>query len=169
MIQRIQTLFLILYIGALVSTFFFPVWQKIEKSNLVEGYGSIFGNKDSDIITGYTYGVICKSGCPSILYDNFIISGLVIISCIIAIFSIFNYKNRLNQIKLGALNSFITSVLIIYFLYDIFYNEEYININDKISFLISFYLIFLAIFFNFLANRFIRKDELLVRESERIR
>ena len=86
-----------------------------------------------------------------------------------AAFSIFSYKNRLNQIKLGALNSFLTSVFIIYFLYDIFYNEQYININDKISFLISFYLIFLAIFFNFLANRFIRKDELLVRESERIR
>ncbi|GIS31423.1 MAG: hypothetical protein Ct9H90mP3_2190 [Flammeovirgaceae bacterium] len=83
--------------------------------------------------------------------------------------SIFSYKNRLNQIKLGALNSLITSVLIIYFLYDIFYNESYIEINDKISFLISFYLIFLAIFFNFLSNRFIRKDELLVRESDRIR
>ena len=49
------------------------------------------------------------------------------------------------------------------------YNETYIEINDKISFLISFYLIFLAIFFNFLSNRFIRKDELLVRESDRIR
>ena len=103
------------------------------------------------------------------MYDNFFIAGLVIGSCIIALISIFSYKNRLNQIKLGALNSLITSVLIIYFLYDIFYNESYIEINDKISFLISFYLIFLAIFFNFLSNRFIRKDELLVRESGRIR
>ena len=50
-----------------------------------------------------------------------------------------------------------------------FYQEIYLNIDDQISFLISFYFIFLAIFFNFLSNRFIRKDELLVRESERIR
>jgi len=161
MIQRIQTLFLILYIGALVSTFFFPVWQKISLNDET--------NSIEIIVTGYISSVDFNNGDTSVLYDNFIISGLVIISCILAAFSIFSYKNRLNQIKLGALNSFLTSVLIIYFLYDIFYNEQYININDKISFLISFYLIFLAIFFNFLANRFIRKDELLVRESERIR
>ena len=161
MIQRIQTLFLILYIGALVSTFFFPVWQKISLNDET--------NSIEIIVTGYISSVDFNNGDTSVLYDNFIISGLVIISCIVAAFSIFSYKNRLNQIKLGALNSFISSVLIIYFLYDIFYNEQYININDKISFLISFYLIFLAIFFNFLANRFIRKDELLVRESERIR
>lgn len=161
MIQRIQTIFLILYIGALVSTFFFPVWQKISLNDET--------NSIEIIVTGYISSVDFNNGDTSVLYDNFIISGLVIISCIVAAFSIFSYKNRLNQIKLGALNSFLTSVLIIYFLYDIFYNEKYININDKISFLISFYLIFLAIFFNFLANRFIRKDELLVRESERIR
>ena len=161
MIQRIQTLFLILYIGALVSTFFFPVWQKISLNDET--------NSIEIIVTGYISSVDFNNGDTSVLYDNFIISGLVIISCIVAAFSIFSYNNRLNQIKLGALNSFLTSVLIIYFLYDIFYNEQYININDKISFLISFYLIFLAIFFNFLANRFIRKDELLVRESERIR
>ena len=161
MIQRIQTLFLILYIGALVSTFFFPVWQKISVNDET--------NSIEIIVTGYISSVDFNNGDTSVLYDNFIISGLVIISCIVAAFSIFSYKNRLNQIKLGALNSFLTSVFIIYFLYDIFYNEQYININDKISFLISFYLIFLAIFFNFLANRFIRKDELLVRESERIR
>ena len=161
MIQRIQTLFLILYIGALVFTFFFPVWQKISLNDET--------NSIEIIVTGYISSVDFNNGDTSVLYDNFIISGLVIISCIVAAFSIFSYKNRLNQIKLGALNSFLTSVFIIYFLYDIFYNEQYININDKISFLISFYLIFLAIFFNFLANRFIRKDELLVRESERIR
>ena len=161
MIQRIQTLFLILYIGALVSTFFFPVWQKISLNDET--------NSIEIIVTGYISSVDFNNGDTSVLYDNFIISGLVIISCIVAAFSIFSYKNRLNQIKLGALNSFLTSVFIIYFLYDIFYNEQYININDRISFLISFYLIFLAIFFNFLANRFIRKDELLVRESERIR
>ena len=146
MIQRIQTLFLILYIGALVSTFFFPVWQKISLNDET--------NSIEIIVTGYISSVDFNNGDTSVLYDNFIISGLVIISCIVAAFSIFSYKNRLNQIKLGALNSFLTSVFIIYFLYDIFYNEQYININDKISFLISFYLIFLAIFFNFLANNY---------------
>ena len=160
MIQRIQTIFLILYIGALVCTFFFPVWQKISFDQ---------NNSVNVMVTGYVSGVDFSRGNSSILYDNFFVSGLIIASCIIALISIFSYKNRINQIKLGALNSLITSILIIYFLYEIFYNDKYIDINDKISFLISFYLIFLAILFNFLSNRFIRKDELLVRESERIR
>lgn len=160
MIQRIQTIFLILYIGALFTTFFFPVWQKISFSE---------GNTVDIIVTGYVSGVDLNRGSESTTFKNFFISGLILISCLIALVSIFSFKNRLNQIKLGALNSLLTSVLIIFFLYEIFYNEMYLDINDKISFLISFYLIFLAIFFNFLSNRFIRKDELLVRESERIR
>ena len=159
MIQRIQTIFLILYIGALVCVFF-PVWQKISFDQ---------NNSVNVMVTKLRFRVDFSRGDSSILYDNFFVSGLIIASCIIALISIFSYKNRLNQIKLGALNSLITSILIIYFLYEIFYNDMYIDINDKISFLISFYLIFLAIFFNFLSNRFIRKDELLVRESERIR
>ena len=106
MIQRIQTLFLILYIGALVSTFFFPVWQKISLNDET--------NSIEIIVTGYISSVDFNNGDTSVLYDNFIISGLVIISCIVAAFSIFSYKNRLNQIKLGALNSFLTSVSVSY-------------------------------------------------------
>ena len=51
----------------------------------------------------------------------------------------------------------------------VYYNIKFLEINDKTSFLFSFYLIFLAIFLNFLSNRFIRKDELLVSKSDRIR
>ena len=161
MIQRIQTIFLFLYIAALISTFFFPVWQKISFNDQT--------NEVDVIVTGHVSSVIYDKAGEAIIYDNFWVGGFIIIACIVAAMSIFSFKNRLTQIKLGTLNSLFTSLLVIYYLYEIFYNIDYINIKDKISFLISFYLIFLAIFFNFLANRFIRKDELLVRESERIR
>ena len=161
MIQRIQTIFLFLYIAALISTFFFPVWQKIsfdEQTNEVDV-----------IVTGHVSSVVYDKAGDAIIIDNFWVGGFIIIACIVAAISIFSFRNRLTQIKLGTLNSLFTSLLVIYYLYEIFYNIDYVDIKDKISFLISFYLIFLAIFFNFLANRFIRKDELLVRESERIR
>ena len=161
MIQRIQTIFLFLYIAALISTFFFPVWQKIsfdEQTNEVDV-----------IVTGHVSSVVYEKAGDAIIIDNFWVGGFIIIACIVAAISIFSFRNRLTQIKLGTLNSLFTSLLVIYYLYEIFYNIDYVDIKDKISFLISFYLIFLAIFFNFLANRFIRKDELLVRESERIR
>ena len=161
MIQRIQTIFLFLYIAALISTFFFPVWQKISFNDQT--------NEVDVIVTGHVSSVIYDKAGEAIIYDNFWVGGFIIIACIVAAMSIFSFKNRLTQIKLGTLNSLFTSLLVIYYLYEIFYNTDYVDIKDKISFLISFYLIFLAIFFNFLANRFIRKDELLVRESERIR
>ena len=161
MIQRIQTIFLFLYIAALISTFFFPVWQKISFNDQT--------NEVDVIVTGHVSSVIYDKAGEAIIYDNFWVGGFIIIACIVAAMSIFSFKNRLTQIKLGTLNSLFTSLLVIYYLYEIFYNIDYVDIKDKISFLISFYLIFLAIFFNFLSNRFIRKDELLVRESDRIR
>ena len=121
------------------------------------------------IVTGSISSTNFIENDKIIIYDHFYISGTLIICCLLALYSIFSYKNRLTQIKIGTINSLFTSLVIFYFLYEVFYNEKYIDINDKISFLISFYLIFLAIFFNFLSNRFIRKDELLVSESNRIR
>ena len=162
MIQRIQTIFLILFIVSIVTSFFFPVWQKIE---LEEGSEEI-----ESLVTGYvSYNFIEEKFEKGIIYDHFHVSAALILCCILSAFSIFSYKNRMRQIKIGLLNSLLTSLIVFYFLYDIFYKELYNDINDKISFLISFYLIFLAIFFNFLSNRFIRKDEYLVRESDRIR
>ena len=161
MIQRIQTLFLILFIGSIITTFFFPAWQKIEMGDNNE--------KVKIIVTGSISSTNVIGNDKIIIYDHFYISGILIICCLLALYSIFSYQNRLTQIKIGTINSLFTSLVIFYFLYEVFYNERYIDINDKISFLISFYLIFLAIFFNFLSNRFIRKDELLVSESNRIR
>lgn len=161
MIQRIQTIFLILFIASIISSFFFPVWQKIEFEDDNE--------KVATIITGFIFNSVYEENNKNKIYDNFYESGVLILCCFLSIYSIFSYKNRLTQIKFGTINSFFTSIVVFKFLYDIFYNELYININDKISFLLSFYLIFLAIFFNFISNRFIRKDELLVNESNRIR
>ena len=144
MIQRIQTIFLFLYIAALISTFFFPVWQKISFNDQT--------NEVDVIVTGHVSSVIYDKAGEAIIYDNFWVGGFIIIACIVAAMSIFSFKNRLTQIKLGTLNSLFTSLLVIYYLYEIFYNIDYIDIKDKISFLISFYLIFLAIFFNFLAQ-----------------
>ena len=161
MIQRIQTIFLILFIGSLISSFCFPVWQKIEFKESNE--------KVATIVTGYISSSVYEENNEAIVYDNFYESSILILCCIMAIYSILSFKNRLTQIKIGTFNSFFTSLIIFNFLYDIFYNKLYININDKISFLFSFYLIFLAIFFNFLSNGFIRIDELLINESNRIR
>ena len=79
------------------------------------------------------------------------------------------YNNRINQIKIGAINSIIMSVTIAIILYELFYKEVMIKNTFDVNILISFYLIFTALIFNSIANRFIKKDEILVNESNRIR
>ena len=61
------------------------------------------------------------------------------------------------------------SVTIAIILYELFYKEVMIKNTFDVNILISFYLIFTALIFNSIANRFIKKDELLVNESNRIR
>ena len=51
MIQRIQTLFLILLIGCNITTFYFPLWQKIE-------FDLENKNQASKIVTGYIYEIV---------------------------------------------------------------------------------------------------------------
>ena len=164
MIQRIQTLLLILLIGCNISTFYFPLWQKIE-------FDLENKNQASKIVTGYIYEIVNDdlTTNETILIRSFHINILLVISILLAIYSIFKYNNRLTQIKIGTLNSILLSGIIFSVLYDVFYNIKFIEINDQTSFLFSFYLIFLAMFLNFLSNRFIRKDELLVSKSNRIR
>ena len=105
----------------------------------------------------------------AILYPRPYILILIFIAGGLSFYSIFQYRNRINQIKIGAINSIIMSITISIILYELFYNEVMIKNTFDINILISFYLIFTALIFNSIANRFIKKDELLVNESDRIR
>ena len=71
MIQRIQTLFLILFIGSIITTFFFPAWQKIEMDDNNE--------KVKIIVTGSISSTNFIENDNIIIYDHFYISGTLII------------------------------------------------------------------------------------------
>ena len=104
MIQRIQTLFLILLIGCNISTFCFPLWQKIE-------FDLENKNQASKIVTGYIYEIVNDdlTTNETILIRSFHINILLVISILLAIYSIFKYNNRLTQIKIGTLNAMLLS------------------------------------------------------------
>ena len=61
MIQRIQTIFLILFIGSITTSFFFPVWQKIEMIDNSEGVDII--------VTGYVSSNFVEENGAGIVYD----------------------------------------------------------------------------------------------------
>lgn len=100
---------------------------------------------------------------------TYYIAGLAIISALIAFFSIFKFNNRLTQIKLGALNSLIIGGSLAFTVYYILGAEEMYFKEVQSNYLPGFYFTAAALFFNALANRFIRKDENLVRSADRIR
>ena len=168
MIQRIQSIFLLLVNISLFSTYFFPLSEKIVYTN----ENNIMAIKEKETL--YIYELvyeqyISENDTSAILYPRPYILVLIFIAGGLSFYSIFQYNNRINQIKIGAINSIIMSVTIAIILYELFYKEVMIKNTFDVNILISFYLIFTALIFNSIANRFIKKDEILVNESNRIR
>ena len=93
--------------------------------------------------------------------QTFWIGLVLVLNITVAGFSISQFKNRLLQIKLGALISFLSAIGVGLIL---FLKGDY-----PAKFDIGIWAIMLALVFNFLANWFIRRDDKLVRDSNRLR
>lgn len=101
--------------------------------------------------------------------DTHWIGVLAILGAAVALISIFSFKNRLRQMQLNTLNSLIMGGCL---MMTYFYSTKGIQIVQGTgggNFQIGFYIIAVALLFNSMANRFIRKDEKLVRSADRIR
>lgn len=93
---------------------------------------------------------------------------LAIASITLSIIGITKYKNRMTQLKIGLLNSL--------FLVGVIFSSYYFS-NDLMKSLnagrgqygLGMWLPGIAVICNLLANRFIRKDEKLVKDSNRLR
>lgn len=85
----------------------------------------------------------------------------------LAIIGILKYKSRMTQMKMGALNSFFLVGVILASFY--FSNNLIKSLNAGGNYGLGMWLPGVAVLCNLLANRFIRKDEKLVRDSSRLR
>lgn len=163
MIQRVQSIFLLMVAICMITYLFFPIWQKVAW-------------QENEVITINAFELVYESFDPESsdrtvidTRSTIFISIFAILSAGIALFSISQFNNRLRQIKLGALNSLIIAATVGTAFYFIFKAEQMIAPAEQGQYLFSFYIAMVALIFNSLANRFIRKDERLVRESDRIR
>ena len=158
MLQRIQTVFLLLVALMMLLTLFFPFWT-YKAPDSAEYYG---------LFAFYFEQIESESTELIRLYFPFtLIASLAIAAITVAIVEITKFNNRLLQIKLGALNSLLiagTLILAAYFATDFIKTS---NVNGHYG--VAFFLPAAALFFNLLANRFIRKDEKLVKSIDRIR
>lgn len=162
MIQRIQTVFLLLVIISGILAFFFNVAVYFPETGYFRFY--LYGISDlsrdpfaNDSLSQQTFSAWFT--LPLILLQVLII--------MLAAWNIFNFKKRLFQIKINRLNVFLNVILVgaLFFYASIIESE--VNIKPDYGIAVIFPLI--SIILLFLANRYIRKDERLVRSADRLR
>jgi hypothetical protein len=158
MIQRVQSVFLFLIVVAMVALFFVPIWAKTNPADGQEWVLNAFKlapvNATAETASTNTIFIAILAGAAAL----------------IALFEIFQYKNRLNQMKLGLLNSLVMAALMGFaFYYSSYVGEDLVKTTGQGEYLSGFYLPAVGLLMNVLANRFIKRDEDLVRSMDRLR
>ena len=166
MIQRIQTVFLALLVIAMICMLFLPLWSQTDATTgetvvlTAWNLKSYFLNAEGDPTTA---GTIPQQG-------TIVIGMLAIAAAVIALYEILQYKSRLNQMKMGLLNTLVLAALLgTSFYYAIYVGAELVNGTDNGNYEAGFFMPALALLLNALANRFIKRDEDLVRSVDRLR
>ena len=138
MIQRIQTLFLLLAAGSFGALFFIPM--------------ALSDTVTTQFLADQMYDVT----------DHPVLLGLTALGILVALVDILLFKNRPLQLKLGYL-IIVLAILLPLASFLLFMNESAaLDESAQVVDQAGLYLPLLAILFGFLANYFIKKDERLV-------
>lgn len=158
MIQRLQSIFLFLVAVAMGLTLGLDLWvQEVADSGEIWKLNALLMNQlDAS-------GEVLQSS------SNWYVAALASFVGLMAIISIFQYRNLGRQMMLNMVNSLLMVALVaIVFLTTSGVNSE-IPAADNGTYEIGFWAILAAMVCNMLANRFIRKDVALLKSVDRIR
>lgn len=165
MLQRVQTIFLLCVAISMILMLVFPIWEKEAQGQGERITLNAFQQAHVQTSTNGDDGNMGQEeGKPT-----FYIAVLAILAIIVAAISIFKYDNRLTQIKLGALNSLLIAGAMGTSLYLTMNSEKIIDPGVQGSYQMGFFMPVAALIFNLMANRFIRRDEKLVKSVDRLR
>jgi glucan phosphoethanolaminetransferase (alkaline phosphatase superfamily) len=153
MIQRIQSVFLLLLALSMLSLLVLPLWHKVDGLTHQELTLTAFNFKATGLAAPAT-------GAPV-----WIIAVLALAVAAVAVYEIFQFRNRFTQLKLGMLNLLLLVATFGAAFYFSNQGEAFLNPKLEGQFQPAFYLPTLGLMLNLLANRFIRRDEQLVRNS----
>ncbi|WP_192346519.1 DUF4293 domain-containing protein [Algoriphagus sp. Y33] len=158
MIQRLQSVFLFLVAVAMGLTLGLDLWvQEVADSGEIWDLNALFLEQRS------AAGEVLQTS------SNWYIAALASFVGLLAIISIFQYRNRGRQMMINMMNSLLMVGLVaIVFLITNSQNTE-LAATDNGEYQIGFWAILVAMVCNMLANRFIRKDEALIKSVDRIR
>jgi hypothetical protein len=155
MLQRIQSVLLLLSAMALGVFLATNVWSSQTAT------GQVIVNPYQVLAT--------QGGLASFKKDIFYVALMAAIAIVVALFSVFQYKNRVRQLLLVALNSILIAAAVTTSVYHVKYDGMTITGAGQGTFEYGLYAGFAALAFNWIANRFIKKDEKLVKSADRMR
>ena len=159
MLQRLQSVFLLGVAACMAMMVFFPIWFE----------ASADGSNSTEVNALYieeTTGDIANQASS---FPSMVIGVLAILAAVVALFEIFKYSNRLTQMKLGAMNALLMAGSLGLSAYVTFQLDKVVNPAAQGEYKLGFFLPCIALILNILANRFIRRDEKLVRSVDRLR
>ena len=145
---------MVIVIISMILMIFFPVWSFDDQLG------------QSHRLFPLEYRTVQMEEKNSVLLPYSITAILAIASATLALIQVTKYRNRILQMKLGALNSlFIAGTIAA----AVLFSNDLIEIYKGGAYGLGLWLPCVAMVSNFIANRFIRRDERLVRESDRLR
>ena len=149
MIQRIQSLWLLLAFGTAILMYFFPVIQLTPENGLYI----------------FDYDSISIAGIDNLIQSGYIVAGLLGIIAFLSFVGIFLFKKRMLQMRICTF----ISLLIIFLVGLITYFS--LSSGNKVAATIGLSAILPIIIFIFvlMARRAVKKDEDLVKSVDRIR
>lgn len=153
MIQRVQTLFLLLTTTLLGLLFKFPFIKFIGEPNV---FYSVLELKTED-------------GTPLPLDGKYVVVSLVIAVIILTLIAISQFKNRILQMNLVRFSIFLNLGIVAALFYYIGQNQENVGEGYQLSYGLGYGFVTVAIISSFLALHFIGKDEKLVKSVDRLR
>lgn len=158
MLQRIQTIFLALVMVGMGVFLSFPIWFKIATT------GNEHANLTAMKLTHQLNDV------QSNIRPTYYLLILALLVAGVAAYTIFQYKNRVLQSALCAVNSILMTIiigLVVYFTY--YSTAKLFDPTLPGEYDMGFYGLVAAMLSNVFANRFIRRDEKVVHNANRLR
>lgn len=153
MLQRIQTVYLLIIVGLMVATLFLPL--------AILQAGDQFYSFDAT-------GVSTVTAEPELVYPMWGLFALTAVISILALVTIFLFKKRILQIRLCVFNAILMLGFYGLFAFFIWVMEgKFTDIALNVKIALSFPII--ALILNYLAIRNIGADEALVRSLDRLR
>jgi|SRR5690554_1046109 len=162
MIQRVQTIFLFLVAVAMLSVTALTIWEQVNPDQTEQMTLTAWNLTTFAMGEGAEGAVLEQKGV-------YYIGILAIVAAALALYSLSQFKNRTKQMFLNMINSLIMGITLGIAVFQTYQANQVFNPTAQGVFAFGFYAIVAAIIFNVVSNRFIRKDEMLVKSVDRIR